>query len=113
MAKARSPKEKILEVVPTEEEKPKRRSTRAKTAEREEPEKPARRRTAARRDEDSEVESEAPEAAPETPRPVLTPMPSHPVRDEEYQEARAAATHEEPAATPSAPEPAETPWSPR
>ncbi|ATB42377.1 transcription termination factor Rho [Cystobacter fuscus] len=94
MAKARSPKEKLLapQVVDIEEEKPKRRSTRAKTVERDESEKPARRRTSARRDEEPAAE-EAPVVA--APRPVLTPIPSHPVRDEEYQEVRAAADHEE------------------
>ncbi|EPX63015.1 Transcription termination factor Rho [Cystobacter fuscus DSM 2262] len=94
MAKARSPKEKLLapQVVDIEEEKPKRRSTRAKTVERDESEKPTRRRTSARRDEEPAAE-EAPVVA--TPRPVLTPIPSHPVRDEEYQEVRAAADHEE------------------
>ncbi|HZI06242.1 MAG TPA: Rho termination factor N-terminal domain-containing protein, partial [Archangium sp.] len=109
MAKARSPKEKLL--VPVEvEEKPKRRTTRAKTADRDDTEKPARRRTASRRDDGVETETESPVVA-ETPRPVLTPMPSHPLRDEEYQEVRAHAVHEEeePATQPSAPEQAETP----
>jgi transcription termination factor Rho len=95
MAKARSPKEKVLDtaVIEAEEEKPKRRTTRAKAADRDDTEKPSRRRTAARREEDTE--SEAPsESVSETPRPVLTPIPSHPVRDEEYQEVRAHATHE-------------------
>jgi transcription termination factor Rho len=110
MAKARSPKEKIPDTVEVEEEKPKRRTTRAKTADRDDTEKPARRRAApARREEDTETEAEAP-AVPETPRPVLTPMPSHPVRDEEYQEVRAHAVHEEePAVQPAAPEPVEAP----
>ncbi|HSP77908.1 MAG TPA: Rho termination factor N-terminal domain-containing protein, partial [Myxococcaceae bacterium] len=104
MAKARSPKEKFLDTdIPVaeavEEEKPKRRTTRTKAADREEtPEKPARRRTT-RREEDT--------SAAEPPRPVLTPIPSHPVRDEEYQEVRAAveAEVEQPAAL-AAPEPA-------
>ncbi|WP_071904757.1 transcription termination factor Rho [Cystobacter ferrugineus] len=106
MAKARSPKEKLLapQVVDIEEEKPKRRSTRAKTVERDESEKPTRRRTSARRDEEPAVE-EAPVVA--APRPVLTPIPSHPVRDEEYQEVRAAADHEEASLQAPAPEPAE------
>ena len=106
MAKARSPKEKLLDtdVAVVEEEKPKRRPSRAKSVERDESDKPARRRTSARREEDTE----APEVT-EPPRPVLTPMPSHPLRDEEYQEVRAAAAHEEPAAQPSAPESTETP----
>ena len=108
MAKARSPKEKLL--VPVEaEDKPKRRTTRAKTADRDDTDKPARRRTASRREEDTETESDTPVVA-ETPRPVLTPIPSHPLRDEEYQEVRAHAAHEdEPAAQPAAPEQAETP----
>ncbi len=104
MAKARSPKEKFLDTdIPVaeavEEEKPKRRTTRTKAADREDaPEKPARRRTT-RREEDT--------SAAEPPRPVLTPIPSHPVRDEEYQEVRAAveAEVEQPAAL-AAPEPA-------
>ncbi|MGZ3457904.1 MAG: transcription termination factor Rho, partial [Archangium sp.] len=98
MAKARSPKEKILEVAVLDEEKPKRRTTRGKTADRDDTEKPARRRTAARREEDTEPVA-AEEAPAETPRPVLTPLPSHPVRDDEYQEVRAhAVLEEEPAA---------------
>ncbi len=113
MAKARSPKEKVLEVVPSEEEKPKRRTTRAKAADRDDTEKPARRRTAARREEDTEVEASASTEVAETPRPVLTPIPSHPVRDEEYQEVRAAEVKRNPASSPPLPSRSRRPSSPR
>ncbi|MDY7228626.1 transcription termination factor Rho [Hyalangium rubrum] len=108
MRKARSTKEKAPDIEVEAEERPKRRrTTTAKAApEREEPEKPARRRT--RRADEGEAEAaDAGEQAAEPPRPVLTPMP-RPVRDEEFQEARAVAAAEPPAA-PAAPEPAETP----
>ncbi|MBN1204564.1 MAG: Rho termination factor N-terminal domain-containing protein, partial [Myxococcaceae bacterium] len=100
MRKARSTKEKV-ETDLTADERPKRGRKTAKVADREDTERPARRRASARRDE------EAPEAeaeAEETPRPVLTPIP-RPVRDEEFQEARAV----EAAEPPAAPEPAEAP----
>ncbi|WP_224365283.1 transcription termination factor Rho [Hyalangium versicolor] len=106
MRKARSTKEKVDHALPAEEERPKRGRKTAKASEREEPERPTRRRTASRRTEEEEApEPEAAEEAAEAPRPVLTPMP-RPVRDEEFQEARAVA-----AAEPAAPaaEPSEMP----
>ncbi|SET26163.1 transcription termination factor Rho [Stigmatella erecta] len=100
MRKARSTKEKVeSDPLPIEEERPKRRRTAAaKASDREETEKPARRRTR-RVDEEEAPAAGAGERAAEAPRPVLTPIP-RPVRDEEFQEARAVEAAEEPAAAP-------------
>ena len=107
MRKARSTKEKTVDTDPAETERPKRGARKtAKASERDDAERPARRRTAARRDEEA-PEAEADEQAAEAPRPVLTPMP-RPVRDEEFQEARAVEAAE-PAEAPAAAEPSEGP----
>jgi transcription termination factor Rho len=108
MRKVRSGKEKVETHVAVEEERPKRRRTPAKAPE---PERPAPRRRAVTPRRAEEDEAPAAEEAAEVPRPVLTPMP-RPVRDEEFQEARAVAAAEpiaaaEPA-TPAA-EPSEQP----
>ncbi len=102
MRKARSTKEKAETHLIVEEERPKRRKTTAKAAE----ERPAPRRKAPRREEEPEFEADVEEQEAEAPRPVLTPIP-RPVRDEEFQEVRAAEAAEPPAAQP--PEPAEGP----
>ncbi|WP_199728804.1 transcription termination factor Rho [Corallococcus sp. CA053C] len=106
MAKARSPREKV--VAPpfvAAEEKPRRKRAAAKEAE-----KPApRSRRAPARREEAPVE-EALEVVAEAPRPVLTPI-SRPVRDDELQEFRAEETTSDDAAsaTPAPQESAESP----
>ena len=109
--KARTSKEKVPETdlvndaETAEAEKPRRR--RAAKAGEEAAEKPVRRRAAAgRRDEDEpEVSADESEDGASPVRPVLTAMP-RPVRDDELQEARAEALHNQPAAALApAPEP--------